>query len=267
MEVAIGSLFTLESLFTLMMLVLLQAVLGFDNLLYISIESKGVAPERQAYVRRIGIGIAILLRIVLLFVTLSAIDYLQDILFDINLPGITSGQFSGHAIIVLLGGVFIIYTAIKEITHMLVISDLESEGSGATKSVASAILMIVIMNLVFSFDSILSSIALTDNFWIMAIAIVITGFLMIVLADTVSEFLQKNRTYEILGLFILLIVGILLLSEGGELAHLEFFGHKVEAMQKSTFYFVLVVMVLVDVVQSRFKKKLLLEEARRKALA
>ena len=262
MEYVMNSLFSLDALFTLLMLVMLQAVLGFDNLLYISIESKGVEPARQAYVRRVGIGLAIILRIVLLFVIVSAIEYLQDILFEFDVPQIAAGKFNGHAIIVLVGGAFIIYTAIKEITHMLAVSDLDSEGRDKKKSVANAIFWIIVMNLVFSFDSILSSIALTDNFLIMAIAIVITGILMIVLSDHVATFLEKNRTYEILGLFILLIVGVLLVSEGGHLAHLEFFGYKVEAMSKSTFYFVLVILVIVDLVQSQFQKKLLAEKAR-----
>ncbi len=78
------------------------------------------------------------------------------------------------------------------------------------------------MNLVFSFDSILTAMALTDNRTIMSFAIVIGGILMIVLADSISEFLERNRMYEVLGLFILLVVGIMLLSDGAHLAHLTF---------------------------------------------
>ena len=80
---------------------------------------------------------------------------------------------------------------------------------------------------------------------------------MILLADRVSEFLQRNRMYEVLGLFILFVVGILLLSEGGHLAHLQLFGYKIEAMSKATFYFVIGVLVLTEIVQSRYQKKLL----------
>lgn len=112
------------------------------------------------------------------------------------------------------------------------------------------------MNLVFSFDSILSAMALTEVFSIMATAIIISGVLMIWLADHVSEFLERNRTYEVLGLFILFIVGILLVSEGGHHAHLHLFGQEVTAMSKTTFYFVLGVLVLVDVVQGRYLKQL-----------
>jgi predicted tellurium resistance membrane protein TerC len=132
------------------------------------------------------------------------------------------------------------------------------------RSAGTAIAWIVGMNLVFSFDSILAAISLTSgierDLWIMAIAIIISGIMMIALANTVAEFLQKNRLYEVLGLFILLIVGVMLLTEGGHLAHLKLMGNSVEAMSKTTFYFVIVVLVLVDVVQGRYQKKLMLEQ-------
>ena len=106
-------------------------------------------------------------------------------------------------------------------------------------------------------NSILSALALTDVFWVMASAIVVGGLLMIFLADRVSAFLQKNRMYEVLGLFILFVVGIMLLTEGGHLAHLSLFGHQIRAMNKATFYFVITVLVLTDLVQTRYQKKLM----------
>ena len=254
--------FTLPNLMNLGVLIFLQAVLGFDNLLYISIESKRVTPDRQQFVRRLGLGLAIFLRIFLLFAVTHAIQYFQEPFFGFSLTGILEGSFNVHAFIVMIGGIFIIYTAVKEITHMLIIDDLSHGQETSSRSVASALFWIVAMNLIFSFDSLLSAMALTDDFWIMAIAIILSGIMMIVLADTVSEFLQKNRMYEVLGLFVLFIVGIMLLSEGGHLAHLKLFGYAVEPMAKSTFYFVIVVLVVVDLVQGRYQKKLL---AQRKA--
>ena len=259
-----ADLFTLHNLFTLGMLVFLQAVLGFDNLLYISIESKRVPKEDQAKVRKWGIGLAIVLRIVLLFVVIRAIDAFQVSFFEMNLPGVIAIDMNVHSLIVLAGGGFIIYTAVKEISHMLSIDDLAHEqpdGKGQ-RSVAHTIGLIVLMNLVFSFDSILSALALTDVFAVMATAIIISGVLMIVLADQVAEFLQKNRMYEVLGLFILFLVGVMLVSEGGHLAHISLMEHHVEPMAKSTFYFVLVVLVIVDVAQGRYQKKLNLERQR-----
>jgi len=255
------SLFNIENLLTLGALIVLQAVLGFDNLLYVSLESKRAPAHQQAWVRKMGIGLAVVLRIVILLALVSLIDYVKDPLFSLNFKGIAEGVFNLHSIIVLVGGVFIIYTATKEVMHMMRIEDNHAEDD-KPKSVAMVIFWIVLMNAVFSFDSILSAMALTDVFWVMATAIVIGGILMIWLAERVSSFLERNRMYEVLGLFILFVVGIMLLSEGGHLAHLHLFGNPIVAMSKTTFYFVIAVLVLTDIVQTRYQKKLLAKAAK-----
>ena len=254
-------LLSLDNVFTLLMLIFLQAVLGFDNLLYISLESKRVPEDKQGMVRRWGIGLAIFLRIALLFGVVQAIDSFQTPFFDVH-TGVVSIDLNLHAAIVLAGGVFIMYTAVKEIMHMLSMHDVDGHvGEGSTRTVGVAIAWIVAMNLVFSFDSILSSIALTDSIPVMATAIICSGVLMIVLADTVAEFLKRNRMYEVLGLFILLIVGVMLLTEGGHLAHLYFGQYPVEPMSKTTFYFTIIVLVIVDMAQGRYQTKLDAERA------
>lgn len=254
----------LENLFTLLMLVLLQIVLGFDNLLYISIESKRAPEQKQSYVRKVGIGLAVFLRIALLFALISLIQYVQAPVLFLPFEGVAEGEFNIHSLIVLGGGIFIIYTAMKEIWHMVSMhgpEDVEKEKK--VVSTGKVISMIIVMNLVFSFDSILSAMALTKVFWVMATAIVIGGLLMIWLSDKVSNFLAKNRMYEVLGLFILFIVGIMLLTEGGELAHLKLFGNPIEHMSKTTFYFVIAILVITDIVQGRYQKKLLAEQENR----
>jgi len=232
-------LFTLEGMFTLFMLVLLQAVLGFDNLLYIAIESNKVGNEADAKkVRNWGIAIAVVLRIVLLIMIVALFDVMAKYYFN------------------------------KEINHMLAVEHIEhSEGSGR-RSVGKAIAFIVMMNLVFSFDSILSAMAIasvppateggqtTYHVTLMAIAIVLSGIAMILLADYVTEFLKKNRMYQILGLFILLLVGVLLVSEGAHLAHLKLFGFEMQAMSKPTFYLVVGVLVITDIISSKYQKRL-----------
>jgi predicted tellurium resistance membrane protein TerC len=251
----------MEHIFTLFTLVALQAVLGFDNLLYISLESKRAPEGSQATVRKIGIGLAVLLRIVLLFAVLKMVELLDRPLFAFEGAWV-SGSFRFDAVIFLLGGLFILYTAIKEIWHLIaaeVHEGPEREPTAPWKVVA----MIVIMNLVFSFDSILSAMALSDTFWVLATAIVIGGVLMIVLADRIAVFIEKNRMYEVLGLFILFLVGVLLISEGGHKAQLAFFGNEIHAMSKATFYFVLAALVVVDVIQGKYQKKLI---ARQRAL-
>lgn len=255
-------LFTIDSLFTLLMLVLLQVVLGFDNLLYISLESKKAPIEKQSYVRKLGVSMAIVLRIVLLFILMSLIQFFQEPFASLHNNNYLEFSFNVHSVIVLLGGVFIMYTAVKEIWHMMNMHEHKATETSRS-SVGNVIMWIIIMNLVFSFDSILSAMALTSGMEfqaqmvLMSVAIIAGGILMIVMADKVSDFLAKNRMYEVLGLFILLIVGIMLLSEGGHLAHLKLFGNEITAMSKATFYFVIVVLVLIDIVQSKYQKNLM----------
>ena len=250
-----NELFTLANLVDLLLLILLQAVLGFDNLLYISLESQRAPIEKQKAVRFWGIVLAVVLRIALLFLLLNVIEAFQNQLFAIHWEGVIHATFTLHSIIVLLGGVFILYTAMKEILHMMSLEEMNSEGRDS-KPIGFVIFWIVAMNVVFSFDSILSAMAVTKVFYIMATAILIGGILMVALADTVSEFLQKNRMYEVLGLFILFLVGVMLLSEGGHLSHMVLFGGEVVQMSKTTFYFVLFVLVISDIVQSQYQKKL-----------
>ena len=261
-----------QVIFTLLMLVMLQAVLGFDNLLYISLESKKAPVSEQKRVRRVGILIAIVLRIVLLFVLVSLIKYFQEPFSFLTgqIEDVLDFAFNGHSLIVLAGGGFIIYTAIKEIWHMISTKDLTVDQmvtDKGTKSANAVVVSIVIMNLVFSFDSILAAIGLTREiensttaFIVMAIAIVLSGLLMLVFANKISSFLSKNRMYEVLGLFILFIVGIMLVTEGGHLAHLKIFGNEIVPMSKTTFYFVIAILVVVDVVQGRYQKKLIKQE-------
>jgi predicted tellurium resistance membrane protein TerC len=257
MDTVLLNIFTLENLGDLVMLVLLQAVLGFDNLLYISLESQKAPPAKQAFVRKSGIAIAIVFRILLLFVLTKVINLVQEPLFGCDWTGILVGQFNLHSLIVLVGGVFILYTAIKEIWHMMNLdTNSNSSSDKKSKSTGEVIFWIVLMNLVFSFDSILSAMALSKVFIVMAVAIVIGGLLMIWLADSVSTFLKKNRMYEVLGLFILFVVGIMLITEGGHLAHLEIAGSEVTVMNKVTFYFIITIMVLIDIVQGRYQRKI-----------
>ena len=254
-----------SAIMLLLVLVILQAVLGFDNLLYISLESKRAPEAERARVRKLGIGLAIGLRIILLFALIKLVTLLQNPFFSIDHPWLKV-EMTFHSLIVLIGGVFIIYTALKEITHMIAVDDFEANAANTEPASArSVIAKIVLMNLIFSFDSILSAMSLagdtsTRSIIIMSLAIVISGVMMIALANTVSEFLQKNRLYEVLGLFILLIVGVMLLSEGGHKAHLTFFGYEVHEMSKATFYFVITTLVLIDIVQGRYQKKILAEQ-------
>ncbi len=261
-----AELLTIENVGNLLMLCFLQAVLGFDNLLYISIESQRAPVAQQQAVRRWGIILAVVLRVVLLFLMIRLIDGLAEPFWVFSGGGWIEGGVNFATCVFIFGGVFIIYTAVKEIGHMLSIEHLDTDVEHKSgKSAGQVIGLIVLMNLIFSFDSVLSAIAITDVFPILAAAILLSGLAMLLLADGVTRFLEKNRMYEVLGLFILLIVGVVLLGEAGQAAAhamhdeslaLKFFGYEVVPMSKTTFYFSVVVLFVVEIIQSGYTRKL-----------
>ncbi|MEM6276668.1 MAG: tellurium resistance protein TerC [Pseudomonadota bacterium] len=285
-------LLTFENLGNLLMLCFLQAVLGFDNLLYISIESQRAPVAKQRAVRFWGIIIAVALRVILLFAMVSLLDALSAPFYVFDWDGILEGGVNFATVVFLFGGVFIIYTAVKEIGHLLSIEHLDTDIEGKSgKSAAQVVALIVFMNLIFSFDSVLSAIAITDVFPVLAAAILLSGLAMLLLADSVTRFIEKNRMYEVLGLFILLIVGVVLIGESGvaaahaaeasvsfadaetaasaahaahdnELA-IKIFGYALVPMSKTTFYFAVIVLFAVEIIQSGYRRKL---EAERAAL-
>jgi len=258
-----------NEILTLFMLVVLQAVLGIDNLLYISIESKNAPAEKQAWVRKIGLYMAILIRIALLFIIVNLIPLFQNPIITQEIENVFSINMNIHSMIVLAGGIFILYIAVKEIWHMIdydFSSILESRPK-STKSVGAIMTMIMVMNVVFSFDSILSAIALTKTMWVMIVGIIIGGLLMVAIAERVDQFLHKNRMFEVLGLFILLLVGVMLTTEGGHLAHLKLFGNEITPMNQTTLYFTITILVAIDIVQTKYKKNLLKKQELKKQMA
>ncbi|WP_298292991.1 tellurium resistance protein TerC [uncultured Litoreibacter sp.] len=265
------NLLTLENLGNLLMLCFLQAVLGFDNLLYISIESQRAPVAQQKAVRFWGIIIAVALRVVLLFVMVSLLSSLTEPFYIFEWEGILTGGVNFATCVFVFGGIFIMYTAFKEIGHLLSVQHLETDVEAKSgKSAAKVVMLIVFMNLIFSFDSVLSAIAITEVFPVLAAAILISGLAMLLLADGVTAFLQKNRMYEVLGLFILLIVGVVLLGEAGvaasHAAHdddlaIMIFGYPLIPMSKTTFYFSVIVLFLVEFIQSGYARKLEAERA------
>lgn len=275
-------LLTVENAGNLLMLLFLQAVLGFDNLLYISIESQRAPVAMQKSVRFWGIIIAVILRVVLLFVMIRLIDMLSEPFLVLNWEGVLTGGVNFSTIVFTIGGVFIMWTAVKEIAHLLTVEDVHTDVEGKSgKSATQVILLIVFMNLIFSFDSVLSALAITDVFMVLAIAIIASGLAMLALADWVTRFIQNNRMFEVLGLFVLLIVGVVLLGEAGQAAvhgaeatgaehdaaealAIHVFGYEIVPMSKSTFYFSVLVLFAVEIIQSGYSRKL---SAQRKAQA
>ncbi|WP_134496244.1 TerC family protein [Microvirga pakistanensis] len=191
-------------------LVVMEVVLGIDNLIFISILTNKLPAHQQARARRIGIGLALILRLGLLG-TIAIIVRLTDPLFTAFGHG-----FSWRDLILIAGGLFLVWKATKEIHHNV---DPDPgpdmfDGRQAGMSFASAITQILILDLVFSIDSIITAVGMTEHVPIMVVAVVAAVTVMLVAADPLSRFIQANPTVVMLALGFLLMIGMTLIAEG-----------------------------------------------------
>ena len=209
----------------LVTLVILEVVLGIDNLVFIAILSNKLPAHQQARARRIGLTLALVMRIGLLLL-IGWIVTLQTPLFDLGIQGGTDAHgnvafetaFSGRDLILLAGGLFLLWKATKEIHHNIdpePASGVLLDKKGAVQmSFAAAIAQIIALDLVFSIDSILTAVGMTDHVPIMVTAVVITVGIMLVAADPLSRFIEKNPTLVMLALAFLVMIGLVLIADG-----------------------------------------------------
>ena len=202
------SLLTAEGLIGLVTLVLMEIVLGIDNIIFIAILC-GFLPKKadQKRARTIGLTLALLIRILLLF-TISWIIKLVNPLFHIGDFGVT-----GRDLILFSGGVFLIYKTVAEIYHKLKGDGLDHGPKKRTLTVSQAILQISLIDIVFSFDSILTAVGLSRDIVIMVTAVTISMFVMLFFAPYVSDFINKYPSLKMLALVFLVGIGFLLVVE------------------------------------------------------
>ncbi|MDO1447300.1 TerC family protein [Rhodocytophaga aerolata] len=202
----IQGLFTTEAIISLLTLSLLEIVLGIDNIIFISIISDRLPKEQQKKARTVGILLALIVRIGLLF-GISWIVSLKEPLFYVFKNG-----FSGRDIILFLGGLFLLGKSTTEIHHKL---EGDEEGTSAKKatSLRSAIIQIILLDIVFSFDSILTAVGLVDNVLIMIIAVIIALGVMLAFATPISTFVNTHPSIKMLALSFLIMIGLLLVAE------------------------------------------------------
>jgi len=208
----------------LLTLIVMEVVLGIDNLVFVAILSNKLPPEQQQRARRLGIGLALVMRLVFL-AGIAWIVGLTAPVLDLGLTGpigehgqaAFETQFSWRDLILIAGGLFLVWKATKEIHHSL---DTEASGDVLDKkgkvvvSFGAAIVQISLLNLVFSIDSILTAIGMTDDIPVMAIAIIVTVAIMFFAADPLAKFIEKNPTVVILALSFLLMIGAVLIADG-----------------------------------------------------
>ncbi len=248
MEQVLAHIFSTEGLISLLTLTLLEVVLGIDNIVFISILSGKLKEELREKATNIGLIVAIIPRVLLLF-ALSWMVGLTTPLFDIPLK-IFNTHFhpSGKDLILLIGGLFLIYKSTSEI-HQKLEGAQEEVGKAKTTSFAMVIFQISMLNIVFSFDSILTAIGLVDaakpeNLWIMILAVVFSMVIMIAFANAVNAFVTKHPTVKMLALAFLLMIGTLLVMEG---FHQE--------IEKGYVYFAMIFALLVELLNLRMTKR------------
>jgi predicted tellurium resistance membrane protein TerC len=195
----------------LVMLTSLEIVLGIDNIVFISILAGKLPEEQQGRARTIGLGLAMVMRILLLF-AISWVIGLTDPLF-----GVFGNEISGRDIILILGGLFLIAKATFEIHEKLEGEEPGHNGQVAVTSFAAVITQIIILDAVFSLDSVITAVGMADEIGVMIAAVIIAVGVMLVSAKALSEFVNRHPTVKMLALSFLLLIGTSLVAEGWEL--------------------------------------------------
>ena len=214
----------------LLTLIALEVVLGVDNLIFIAILSNKLPEHQQQRARRIGLALALIFRIAMLML-IGWLVTLQTPLFDLGIVGppventnkpTFETAFSGRDLILLVGGLFLLWKATKEIHHAMEPEDNSGElldktpgvAAAATATFGTVIAQIVAIDIVFSVDSILTAVGMTDHIPIMVTAVVITVGVMMVAADPLAKFIEKNPTLVMLALAFLVMIGLVLIADG-----------------------------------------------------
>ena len=208
----------------LVTLIVMEVVLGIDNLVFISILSNKLPPANRQKVRRIGIGLALVMRLVLLS-TISWIVGLTAPVVDLGIAGAVGAQgepgfetaLSWRDLILLAGGLFLVWKATKEIHHSVDGDDsddlLDKTKSVTTLTVGSAVVQIILLDIVFSIDSILTAVGMTDELAVMVVAVVVAVGVMLLAADPLGNFINRNPSVVMLALGFLLMIGMVLIAE------------------------------------------------------
>lgn len=189
-------------------LTVLEIVLGIDNIIFVAILADRVKEEQRARARRVGLTIAISTRILLLF-SITWIMSLTNTLFAVG-----DHPVSGRDLILIAGGMFLLFKSTREIHHKLEGEDHERDAGAAAASFGSVIVQIALLDIVFSLDSVITAVGLAEHLPVMVLAVLIAGAFMIISAEKVSGFVSDHPTVKVLALSFLLLIGMSLVAEG-----------------------------------------------------
>ena len=237
-----------EAWISLLTLTLLEIVLGIDNIVFISILSGKLPADQQKKARQLGLGLAMITR-VLLLLSLSWVMSLTSPLFNIgewinldNKEWLEKLAISGRDVILILGGLFLIYKSTHEI-HLKLEGGEDEEGKVKVHSFAGVIVQILVLDIVFSLDSVITAIGMAEHVEVMIAAVVIAVLIMMVSANAISGFVNNHPTVKMLALSFLLLIGVSLLAEGLD-----------QHIPKGYIYFAMAFSILVEMLNLKMKK-------------
>ena len=228
----------MEFMVPLATLIILEIILGIDNVIFISILADKLPTEQRDKLRYWGLGLAMVMRLILLFF-ISWILQLDNTLFTfLNI------NFSGKSLILIAGGLFLLFKATKEIYHQTEIKDEDSPLHSQAKTFNKLLMEVILLDIVFSVDSIITAVGMVEELWVMYTAVIITVIIMLIASKPISDFIKQHASFKILALCFLMMIGVSLLGEG-----LQFH------IPKGYIYFAMFFSFLVDVIQMRADKK------------
>jgi len=251
--------FQIDTWVALLTLTFLEIILGIDNIIFISISANKLPKTQQKKATLLGLALAMITRILLLF-SVSYLIALKEPFWTIQNSWFQAA-FTGQSFILFLGGLFLLYKSTKEIHHKMEQSSIDNNSSTSKKKITftNIIIQIILIDIVFSFDSILTAVGMTNGvdgaLTIMVIAVIISMIIMMVFANSVSTFVNNNPTIQMLALSFLILIGFMLIAEGAHLSHLEIFKQSVGVIPKGYLYFAIAFSLGVEVLNMKIRKK------------
>jgi len=242
----------------LVTLTFLEIILGIDNIIFISISTAKLPKEQQKRATNIGLLLAMVFRIILLL-GVSYLIAMKDPFFTINLSWIST-QITGQSIILILGGIFLLYKSTSEIHHKVESLHEEAQtGQQKTSTLSKVILQIVLIDIVFSFDSVLTAVGMTNGIdgalIIMITAVIVSMLIMMLFANPVGKFVNEHPTMQMLALSFLILIGFMLITEGAHLANTVIFNQHIGTIPKGYLYFAIAFSLGVEMLNMKIRKK------------